>query len=195
MLECSRGSEKQPPARRKHATRINAARTSACAALAVAVWLITLHRAGGTEEDAKMAASADSWFTVASHLQKNGDTVGASCAARTCVRLGASLPCHDLLARLLAAGVAPPGAPLPVTDDWGALTHFRSAALMQPSAATHLNPGLAFSRVYSNVAAGHTYGAALGFDHGSEAWTSAAFRESEALQGMCAGWDTLVPKP
>jgi len=113
--------------RRKHATRITAARTSARFALALAVCLLTLHRAGGTEDDAKMAAGADSWLTVASHFQKSGDTLGASRAARTCVRLadapshapespphgqrkgGASLPCHDLLARLLAAGVAPPG--------------------------------------------------------------------------------------
>lgn len=62
---------------------------------------------------------------------------------------------------------------------------------MQPSAASLLNLGLAFSRVYNNVAAGHAYGAALGFDHGSEAWTSAVFRESEALQGVCAGWASL----
>lgn len=87
MLVFSRGSAKEPPAGRKHAKRSRAARTGAHFALAVAVWLITLHRAGGTEEDAKMAAGADSWFTVASHLQKNGDTLGASRAARTCVRL------------------------------------------------------------------------------------------------------------
>jgi hypothetical protein len=63
---------------------------------------------------------------------------GADCWS-PCPKRALCRRCHDLLAKLLAAGPAPAGAPPGVSQDWAALAHFRRAALLQPHAGCRPN--------------------------------------------------------